>query len=189
MPEVLSTHPEPYSFNFTPSSPYYDIYTGWSYPPTSYPKWAELVYQWVAHCVERYSASEVESWYWEVWNEPNVQYWNGTAEEFFQLHDYAVDAVRRALPTARVGGPEVAGEPDGGYLGNFLDHVLSGRNYATGQTGTPLDFISFHAKGSPSYVNTTASEPGFVRMGISVQLQNINDAFTVIGSCPEVKGA
>ncbi|KAL9624359.1 MAG: hypothetical protein Q9160_001321 [Pyrenula sp. 1 TL-2023] len=187
MPEALSTHPEPYSFNFTPSSPYYVIYTGWSYPPTSYPKWVELVYQWVNHCVERYGSSEVESWYWEVWNEPNIQYWNGTAEQFYQLHDFAVDAVRRALPTARVGGPEVAGGPDGDYLGNFLDHVLSGRNYATGQIGIPLDFISFHAKGSPSYINGTSTTPGFVRMGISAQLQNIDDAFGVIATYPEVK--
>lgn len=188
MPEALSTHPEPYSFNFTPSSPYNVIYTGWSYPPTSYPKWAELIYQWVNHCVDRYGSSEVESWYWEVWNEPNIQYWNGTAEQFYQLHDFAVDAVRRALPTARVGGPEVAGGPDGDYLGNFLDHVLSGQNYATGQIGTPLDFISFHAKGSPTYINGTAATPGFVRMGISAQLQNIDDAFGVIATYPEVKG-
>lgn len=187
MPEALSTHPEPYSFTFTPSSPYYVIYTGWSYPPTSYSKWAELIYQWVAHSVERYGRTEVESWYWEVWNEPNIQYWNGTTEEFFKLHDYAIDAVRRALPEARVGGPEVAGGPGGDYLSNFLDHVLSGQNYATGQIGTPLDFISFHAKGSPSYVNATNSEPGFVRMGLSAQLQNIRDAFVVTASYPEVK--
>jgi xylan 1,4-beta-xylosidase len=74
MPEALSTHPHPYSFNFTPSSSYNDIYTGWSYPPTSYKKWGELVYQWVRHCVEKYGQEEVNSWYWEVWNEPNIPY-------------------------------------------------------------------------------------------------------------------
>lgn len=91
MPEVLSTHPHPYSFNFTPSSPYNDIYTGWSYPPTSYVKWGELIYQWVKHCVEKYGRDEVNSWYWEIWNEPNIGYWNGTAQEFYMLYDYAID--------------------------------------------------------------------------------------------------
>jgi len=56
----------------------------------------------------------VEKWYWEVWNESNIGYWRGTPEEFRKLHDYAIDAVRRALPTARVGGPDTAGS--GGQL-------------------------------------------------------------------------
>jgi xylan 1,4-beta-xylosidase len=53
--------------------------------------------------------AEVEQWYWETWNEPNIGYWRGTPEEFRKLHDYAIDGVRRALPTARVGGPEQRG--------------------------------------------------------------------------------
>jgi xylan 1,4-beta-xylosidase len=49
----------------------------------------------------------VEQWYWEVWNEANISpYWHGSPEEFFKLHDYAIAAVRRALPSARVGGPD-----------------------------------------------------------------------------------
>src|SRR5690606_15476649 len=81
-------------------------------------------------------------------NEANIGYWQGTAEEFFKLHDYAIDAVRRALPTARVGGPDSAGS-GGWWTQSFLEHCLRGRNYATGETGTPLDFVSFHAKGAP----------------------------------------
>ncbi|KAL1984957.1 hypothetical protein VTN96DRAFT_8513 [Rasamsonia emersonii] len=185
MPEALSSHPHPYFFNFTPSSPYDVIYTGWSYPPTNYSKWGELVYEWVKHCVEKYGASEVESWYWEVWNEPNIQYWNGTVEQFYELHDYAIDAVRRALPTARVGGFEIAGGTGGDYLANFIEHVLRGRNYATGEIGSPLDFLSFHAKGSPTYVNNTNG--GYIQMGIAAQLQNIDDAFSVIASYPEIR--
>ena len=188
MPRALSSHPDPYFFNFTPSSPYDVIYTGWSYPPTSYAKWGELVHEWAKHCVQRYGVDEVNSWYWEVWNEPNIQYWNGTAEEFYMLHDYAVDGVRRALPSARVGGAEVAGGAAGSYLDDFLEHVLDGTNYATNETGTPLDFVSFHAKGAPTYVNDSAVEGGgFVRMGIAAQLQNIDSAFEVISSHPQVK--
>jgi xylan 1,4-beta-xylosidase len=101
MPEALSTRPQPYRHNWKPGDNYNDIYTGWAYPPKDYTKWAELVYQWARHCIERYGKAEVESWLWEVWNEPNISYWKGTPEEYHKLYDYSVDAVRRALPTAR----------------------------------------------------------------------------------------
>ena len=188
MPQVLSTHPNPYFFNFTPSSPYDVIYTGWSYPPTSYAKWGQLVYEWAAHSVARYGAEEVNSWYWEVWNEPNIQYWNGTTADFYALHDYAIAGVRRALPSAWVGGFEVAGGAAGDYLEDFLEHVLFERNYATNETGSPLDFLSFHAKGAPNYINDSAvAGGGYVQMGIAAQLQNIESAFQVISSYPAVK--
>ena len=124
----------------------------------------------------------MRNWYWETWNEPNIGYWQGTPEEFFRLHDEAVDAVRRALPEAKVGGPDSAG---GGtkFLKEFLEHCLRGTNYATGQMGTPLDFVSFHAKGSPIFTD------GHVCMGIANQLRDINSAFGIIASFPELKSA
>src|SRR5262245_44273906 len=128
---------------------YDEIYTGWAYPPKDYSRWAELVFEWTRHCVERYGQNEVNAWFWEVWNEPNIGYWRGTPAEFHKLHDYAIDAVRRALPTARVGGPDVAGS-GGKFMKEFLEHCLRGTNYATGRIGTPLDFVSFHAKGAPT---------------------------------------
>src|SRR6185369_977950 len=70
-----------------------NIYTGWAYPPKDYSKWAELVYQWTKHCVEKYGVKEVEKWYWEVWNEANIGYWRGSPEDFRKLHDFAIDAV------------------------------------------------------------------------------------------------
>jgi xylan 1,4-beta-xylosidase len=130
--------------------------------------------------VDRYGRAEVESWYWEVWNEPNIGYWKGTPAEFLKLHDYAVDGVRRALPTARVGGADSAGS-GGRFTRNFLEHCLRGTNFATGTVGTPLDFISFHAKGSPVYTN------GHVRMGIAAQLRTINEGFGIVASFPELK--
>jgi xylan 1,4-beta-xylosidase len=182
MPQALSTKPEPYQHEWRPGFPYNDIYTGWAFPPKDYAKWGELVYQWVKHCVARYGAKEVESWYWQVWNEANISYWKGTPEEFRKLHDYAINAVRRALPTARVGGPDTAG--DGGkFMQDFLEHCLRGKNHATGQTGTPLDFLSFHSKG------TTPTFPdGHVRMGIGGQLKTIDTAFARFASFPELKG-
>ena len=180
MPEALSVHPQPYQHHWTPKARYNQIFTGWAYPPKDYRKWSELVYQWAKHDVERYSRAEVTNWYWETWNEANIGYWQGTRQEFFQLHDGAVDAVRRALPEARVGGPDAAG---GGteFLRTFLDHCLRGTNFATGKIGTPLDFVSFHAKGSPTFTND------HVRMGMANQLRDINSAFRMIRSFPELK--
>jgi xylan 1,4-beta-xylosidase len=164
----------------SPAAKYDQIFTGWAYPPKDYDKWGELVFQWVQHCIQRYGREEVEAWYWEVWNEPNIGYWRGTPEEFHKLHDYAIAAVRRALPTASVGGADTAGS-GGKFTRDFLDHCLRGTNYATGQKGTPLDFIAFHAKGSPTYID------GHVRMGIANQLRTIDDGFRIVASYPELK--
>jgi xylan 1,4-beta-xylosidase len=180
MPRDLSIKPEPYQHKWTSTAAYEGIFTGWAYPPNDYSKWAELVYEWTKHCVQRYGRKEVEQWYWEVWNEANIGYWAGTPEEFRKLHDYAIDAVRRALPTARVGGPDTAG-PGGQFMRDFLEHCLKGINYATGKVGTPLDFISFHAKGSPTIVD------GHVQMGISAQLRNIDSGFAIVASYPELR--
>ncbi len=181
MPEALSVHPEPYQHAWRPGLDYQEIVTGWAYPPKDYAKWAELVRQWVLHCVARYGRTEVEQWYWEVWNEPNISYWQGTPEQFYRLHDVAIDAVRRALPTARVGGPDVAGS-GGAFMEGFLAHCARGTNYATGQKGTPTDFLSFHAKGQPSFVD------GHVRLGIAAQLAEIRRGFRIIASVPELRG-
>ncbi len=181
MPEALSVHPEPYQHEWRPGLKYDVIGTGWSYPPKDYAKWAGLVYQWVKHCVDRYGANEVSKWYWEVWNEANGSaYWHASPEEFFKLHDFAIDAVRRALPTARVGGPDLAGF-GGKFMRDFINHVVSGTNYATGRIGTPEDFISFHAKGAPGFVD------GHVRLGIAAQLREINRGFGLIAGVPEMK--
>jgi xylan 1,4-beta-xylosidase len=181
MPEPLSTKPEPYQHAWRPGQNYNEISTGWAYPPKDYAKWGEVAYQWVKHCVEKYGRAEVEQWFWEVWNEANgAAYWHGSPQDFYKLHDYAIAAVRRALPTARVGGPDSAGA-GGAFTRGFLDHCLREKNYATGAIGTPLDFISFHAKGSPRMID------GRAQMGIAAQLRTMNDGFAMIASFPELK--
>jgi xylan 1,4-beta-xylosidase len=178
MPEALSTHPENYPHH-PPVNKMAPVSGGQSYPPKDYAKWGELVYQWTQHCVGKYGAEEVAKWYWEVWNEPDITYWHGSRADYFKLYDYAVDGVRRALPTAKVGGPETAGRVD--YLREFLNHCAHGTNCVTGKIGSPLDFISFHAKGSPTFTN------GYVRMGMANQFRAINDAFALIATFPEYK--
>ena len=180
MPEALTTHPQNYPHN-PPKDQRADAAAGQSYPPKDYAKWGELSYQWTKHCVEKYGEAEVRKWYWEVWNEPNIMYWHGSHADYFKLYDYAVEGVRLALPTARVGGPEVAGGPGGKFLHEFLDHCAHGTNFVSGKIGSPLDFVSFHAKGSPVFTND------HIRMGMANQLRNMSDAFAVIASFPEYK--
>jgi xylan 1,4-beta-xylosidase len=178
MPKDLSTRPELYPTTFDQNKRV-PVDAGQAYPPKDYTAWGELVYQWANHCVQRYGKDEVEQWYWEVWNEPDISYWKGTRAEYFKLYDYATDGVRRALPTARVGGPDAAGNDQ--FLRSFIQHCLHDTNAATGKPGIPLDFVSFHAKGRPTYVG------GHVRLGVSNQLNVIDRNFAVIASFPETK--
>jgi xylan 1,4-beta-xylosidase len=181
MPEALSTHPLPYQHHW----PKGDLYLGWAYPPRDYQKWGALVYQFASHLGARYSKAEAESWSWEIWNEPNIGYWHGTLEEYEKLYDYSTDAVQRALPNARVGGPATTGPasaPAAAFLKQFLEHCAHGKNFATGKVGAPLDFISFHAKGAPQVVD------GHVRMGLANDLRDVDQGLAIVASFPEFDG-
>jgi xylan 1,4-beta-xylosidase len=178
MPEALSTHPQPYRHNF----PNGDLFTGWAYPPKDYRKWSELVFQFVRHLRERYGDAEVKTWLWEVWNEPDIPYWKGTPEEYFKLYDFSADAILRALPAARVGGPDSTGPANpkaAEFLREFLEHCAHQNNYATGTIGSHLHFISYHPKGSPKW------EGDHVQMGIAQQLQSVEQGFRIVASFPE----
>ena len=197
MPEALSSAPTgmPYRHFWKPGDPYNDIYTGWTYAPKDYRKWQALCYEVTRHLVEKYGRAEVESWWFELWNEPDIPYWSGSVgrsekddplaaqkaqtrrDEFNKLYDFTVEGVRRALPTARIGGPEVTGGAQN-MLRSFLTHTSEGTNYATGKVGTPLDLITFHAKGRPTFVD------GRVRMGVANQLQDIDRHFAVVTEFP-----
>ncbi|WP_051166892.1 GH39 family glycosyl hydrolase [Hymenobacter norwichensis] len=182
MPEALSSHPVPYRHHWKPGDNYNDIYTGWAYPPNDYKKWNELVYQWVKHCVARYGEAEVKSWPWELWNEPNIGYWKGTPEEYSKLFDYTEEAVHRACPGIQLGGPETTGpgwDKAADFLRNFLQHCATGTNYATGKSGTRLDFITFHAKGGPKVVE------GHVRMNMGTQFKDLTEGFKIVASFPQ----
>ncbi len=183
MPEAMSTNPSPYKHNWKPGDPYGNIITGWAYPPKDYTKWAELVYQWVKHSVDRYGKKEVESWWWELWNEPNG-YWKGTQEEFFKLYDYTADAVKRALPAAKIGGINIAGTAGKNaqdWMHAFVKHCFYDTNYVTKKIGSPIDMILFHAKGSPKVVDD------HVQMNMGRQLQDIYMGFKFAASYPQLK--
>lgn len=127
---------------------YKDKYS--QYPPKDYTLWYNLVKSLVNHCMDKYGVNEVLTWYWELWNEPDIGYWKGTNEEFFKLYDYTEAAVHDALPDARLGGPSVTNPAVGSnaakFLEGFFHHCLNCRNYVTDRIGTRLDYITFHIK-------------------------------------------
>ena len=177
MPEALSTHPRPYAVDW----PNPNGGKGWSYPPKDYAKWAELVRQWVLHSVARYGRAEVEQWNWELWNEPDIFYWRGTPEEYNKLYDYTANALKSVLPTGRVGGPGTTGAGSAkaaAFLKQFLEHCARGVNAATGKTGAPLDFITYHAKGSPRVVG------GHVQMGLGKEMVDVQRGMEIINEFP-----
>lgn len=107
-------------------------------PPKDYEKWAGLVKNLTEHFTERYGADEVKTWYFEVWNEPNLSpgFWTGTQEDYFKLYKYAAQAVKSVNKAYRVGGPGTAGaawEPE------MIEYCH--------KNNVPIDFISTHAYG------------------------------------------
>ena len=183
MPEALAADlPErqvPYQVHYPKSA----ISGKSNNPPKDYAKWGELCRVVTAHLVERYGKDEVMQWYFEIWNEPDIDYWHTTAEAYWKLYDYAVAGVRTALPGARVGGPATTSprSPKAAlFLKNFLEHVNSGKSAANGKP-LPMDFISFHAKGSPTI------KEGKVTMGIQNELKDADAGFALIATYPRFK--
>ena len=186
MPEALSQKPEPYAIPKVTSGPPKDaLRGGWTYPPKDYAKWQGLIEAIAAHSADRYGRKEAESWFWELWNEPNIAYWRGTPEEYDRLYDHTAAGLKRALPKARLGGPHVTGPRDAGaerFMRQFIEHCLRSKNSATGATGAPLDFVAFHAKGGTALVN------GYVRMNLGNHLRHIDRGCAIVESYPELKG-
>jgi xylan 1,4-beta-xylosidase len=113
-------------------------------PPSNYAKWGELVYQFAHHLVDRYGIDEVRQWYFEVWNEPNIDFWSGQPKQatYFELYDHAARAIKRANPALRVGGPATA---QAAWVDAMIAHAV--------QANVPLDFVSTHV-----YANDTAED-------------------------------
>jgi xylan 1,4-beta-xylosidase len=172
MPEALSTRPTPYRNS---SATLLD--GGCYYPPDDYGKWGDLIRAWAAHASGRYP-DVAARWLWELWNEPDIGYWRGTFDEYARLYDHTEAALHEVLPSALLGGPAAAG-PAGGFFRDFLRHCATGTNAVTGQTGTRLDLISFHAKGG------VAISDGHVRMDLGNQLRQHQAGFEAVAAFPQ----
>jgi xylan 1,4-beta-xylosidase len=169
MPQALSTRPIPYENSNT-----YALDGGCFYPPRDYDEWARLVTSWATHVKERYPGAGA-SWQWELWNEPDIGYWKGTFDEYARLYDYTEAALHAVFPEASLGGPAVA-SPERSFLTEFLTHCATGTNTVTGQTGTRLDMVSFHAKGGVSVTD------GHVQMDLGNQLRLHRAGFEAVAA-------
>jgi len=129
MPKALAASDKPHPFWYRPLPS----------APKDYAKWEELVYNFARHLVERYGADEVAQWYFEVWNEPNIDFWAGEPKQatYFELYDHAARAVKRADARLRVGGPATA---QAAWIPEMIEHA--------NQAHVPLDFVSTHVYGN-----------------------------------------
>ena len=129
MPRALAASDQPHPFWYHPLPS----------PPKDYSKWGDLVYRFAKHLVDRYGVNEVSQWYFEVWNEPNIDFWSGEPKQatYFELYDHAARAVKRADSHLRVGGPATA---QAAWIPEMIQHAM--------QAGVPLDFVSTHVYGN-----------------------------------------
>jgi xylan 1,4-beta-xylosidase len=104
-------------------------------PPKSMDRWDDLVKHFVQHLVDRYGIDEVATWYFEVWNEPNIDFWNGIPRQksYFDLYAHTARAVKSVSPRLRVGGPATAAAA---WISDFLKFTSDNR--------VPVDFVSTH---------------------------------------------
>jgi xylan 1,4-beta-xylosidase len=109
-------------------------YRGNVTPPADFAAWGTLLDKLARNWIERYGAEEVRRWFFEVWNEPNLDaFWTGSREEYFRLYETSVRALKKVDPRIRVGGPATA---KNAWIPEFLDYC-SGRDL-------PVDFVSTH---------------------------------------------
>ncbi|MBI1337836.1 MAG: xylan 1,4-beta-xylosidase [Phycisphaera sp.] len=112
----------------------WDAYTS---PPRDYKLWSELIDSLIRHWLKRYGLKEISQWYYEVWNEPNLDgFWPASMEEYYKLYDSTVRAIKAVNPELRVGGPSTAGRVDA-LIDPFLNYCHANK--------TPVDFVTSHS--------------------------------------------
>ncbi|SEG22961.1 xylan 1,4-beta-xylosidase [Bryocella elongata] len=110
-------------------------------PPADYAKWDAMIQAFAKHLVERYGIDEVSTWKFEVWNEPNLDFWMGAPKQptYFELYDHTARALKSVSPRIQVGGPATA---QAAWVTPFLEHIK--------ESGAPVDFVSTHVYGNDS---------------------------------------
>jgi xylan 1,4-beta-xylosidase len=118
-------------------------------PPEDYVKWADFISHFAQHLVDRYGIDEVSQWYFEVWNEPNLDFWAGDPkqETYYQLYDATARALKGVSPRLRVGGPATA---QAAWVASFIRHCV--------ENHVPLDFVSTHVYGNDTPQNVFGTD-------------------------------
>jgi xylan 1,4-beta-xylosidase len=139
MPEELAARPNLHSFWYHPNVA----------PPRDPKQWHELIFKFAQHLVERYGIDEVAHWYFEVWNEPNIEFWAGEPKEqtYYELYDNTASALKKLSPRLRVGGPATA---QAAWVDRFIQHCVD--------KNSPVDFVSTHVYPNDSAMNVFGRE-------------------------------
>ncbi len=134
MPEKLASTASRQAFWYKP----------FNSPPKDWDRWGDMIKQFAQHLVDRYGIDEVSQWYFEVWNEPNLDFWAGDPKEptDYHLYDVSARALKKVSPRLRVGGPATA---QAAWVDRFIQHCVDGH--------VPVDFVSTHV-----YANDTADD-------------------------------
>ena len=119
MPYKLAARPDLQSFWYHPNVA----------PPKDYAKWDDMITQLMKHLVDRYGLEEVSTWYFEVWNEPNLDFWTGTPRQqsYFELYDHTARDIKAVSPSLRVGGPATA---QAAWVGDMIKHATQNEDSA-----------------------------------------------------------
>jgi xylan 1,4-beta-xylosidase len=139
MPEEMAVRPSPHPFWYHPNVA----------PPKDPRQWYQLIFQFARHLVERYGIEKVADWYFEVWNEPNIDFWTGDPKEqtYYDLYDVTASALKDVNPRLRVGGPATA---QAAWVDRFIAHCV--------EKNVPVDFVSTHVYPNDTSLNVFGKE-------------------------------
>lgn len=129
MPQKLAAHNTLHSFWYKPNIS----------PPKDWGKWDGLIAAFVKHLIDRYGIDEIAQWYFEVWNEPNLDFWAGEPKQasYWELYDHTARAIKSVNPRLQVGGPATA---QAAWVDSFIQHCTENK--------VPMDFVSTHVYGN-----------------------------------------
>jgi len=126
--------------------------------PCSFEQWTMLIKEIIRHCLNRYGLDCVQNWFFEVWNEPDLEFLHGDIHDYFTVYDHTVLAIKSVCYELKVGGPATSKCK---WIDEFITHIEKGsllNNYQP----LPCDFISTHAY--PSDIDFLDSDSGDVKL-------------------------
>jgi xylan 1,4-beta-xylosidase len=157
MPKLLAANPTPHAFWYKP----------YPSPPKDPVEWEQLISAFTQHLIARYGAAEVEKWYFEVWNEPNIDFWNGEPKKdtYFSLYKLTANAIKKVDPRLKVGGPSTA---QAAWADDFIEYCS--------RSGVPFDFVSTHIYGNENPVDVFGKPMPILRKHmVALAIRKVHD--------------
>lgn len=139
-------------------------------PPKDYAKWDDLMRAFAQHLVDRYGIEEMARWYFEIWNEPNIDFWTGDPKQatYFELYDHTARALKSVSPRLRVGGPASSSAH---WVDAFIAHVAA--------QNVPVDFISSHSYGDDTVEDLFGTHDEIpMDRRVCLSIQKVHDQIT-----------